>query len=81
MTASDTSKDGRRGGTVDPTTGVERLTRWQGAGGVWRVVAHTPAGLTVALLTCDGGEEMERIVSSEPSFLAYVDAWSGTESP
>lgn len=26
------------------------------------------------------GEEMERIVSSDPSFVACVNAWSGSES-
>ncbi len=80
MTGSGTSGEDRGEGAVGPSAGLERLTRWQGAGGGWRVIAHTPAGLTVALLTCDGGEEMERIVSSDPSFVAYVDAWSGNES-
>lgn len=71
--------DGPGKDAVGPGTDVERLTRWRAAGGGWRVIAHTPTGLTVALLTCDGGEEMERIVSSDPSFVAYVNAWSGYE--
>ena len=50
-------------------TDVERLSRWLAAGGGWRVIVRTPSGLTVALLTCDGGEEMDRIVSSDSSFV------------
>ncbi len=79
MTAPEMPEVGRGTNAVGPGTDVERLTRWQAAGGGWRVIAHTPSHLTVALLTCDGGEEMERIVSSDPSFVAYVKAWSGDE--
>lgn len=57
-----------------PGSDVERLVRWVSAGGEWRVVARTATRRTVSLLTCDGGEEMERIVSSDFAFLTYVDA-------
>lgn len=57
-----------------------RLTRWTAAGGGWRVIARTSASLTVALLTCDGGEEMERIVSSDSDFAALLDTWSRDQS-
>ncbi len=53
-------------------TDVERLSRWLAAGGDWRVIVRTPSSLTVALLTCDRGEEMDRIVSSDSSFVACV---------
>ena len=53
-------------------TDVERLSRWLAAGGGWRVIVRTPSSLTVALLTCDGCEEMGRIVSSASSFVACV---------
>ncbi len=76
MTVPASPGDGRGKGVTD----VERLTRWRAAGGGWRVIAHSPASLTIALLTCDGGEEMERIVSSDSAFIAYVDAWSDDES-
>ena len=33
-----------------------------------------PEGVAVSLLTCDGGEEMGRIESTDPSFVAYVEA-------
>ena len=51
---------------------VASLRRWRDAGGVWRVVARTPDEVTVALLRCDGGEEVERITSGATSWLAYV---------
>ena len=51
---------------------VERLSRWVAAGGGWRVIVRTPSSLTVALLTCDGGEEMDRIVTSDPSVVDRV---------
>lgn len=53
-------------------TDVESLSRWLAAGGGWRVIVRTPSSLTVALLTCDGGEEMDRIVSSDSSFVDCV---------
>ncbi len=55
---------------------MERLARWRDAGGAWTLTAQTPTSITVGLLTCDGGEEMERIVSDDPAFVAYVAAAS-----
>ncbi len=63
-------------------TALERLTRWEAAGGTWEVVA-ADAGVdsgaasgvvpvTVRLLPCTGGEEIDRLTSAEPDFLAYV---------
>lgn len=51
-----------------------RLLRWADAGGTWRVVAGTPTRVTVALLTCDGGEEMERFDSAEPALIKRLSA-------
>ncbi|TDE16064.1 hypothetical protein [Jiangella asiatica] len=51
---------------------VGTLTRWQDAGGVWRVVARTPAGTTVALCRCDGGEEVDRVTSADSALLAFL---------
>ncbi len=71
---SDSVEDGAEAGPAVSHPDVERLTRWTAAGGRWRVVVRTPASLTVALLTCDGGEEMERIVSSDSAFVEHVNA-------
>lgn len=51
---------------------VEALRRWEGSGAAWRVVARGPARVTVALLRCDGGEEVDRLTSGDPSWLAHL---------
>lgn len=52
---------------------LARLLRWEDSGGGWRVVAVGQGSLTLSLVTCDGGEEMEVITSTEPAVLGHVD--------
>ncbi len=52
---------------------VDTLVRWEDHGAVWRVVGRTASEVTVALCRCDGGEEVERLVSGDPDLLAFVD--------
>jgi hypothetical protein len=52
---------------------VAELTRWQESGATWQVVARTRQGVTVALMRCDGGEEVDRFTSSDPRLLEFVD--------
>jgi hypothetical protein len=51
---------------------LERLTRWETAGGTWELLSRTDGEVTVSLCTCDGGEEMDRITSADPGLLRYV---------
>lgn len=51
---------------------VEELTRWTDSGAMWRVVADTDRGVTVALLRCDGGEEVDRFTSNDPRLRDFV---------
>jgi hypothetical protein len=51
---------------------LEVLRRWETGGATWRVQARTPASLDIALLTCDAGEQVGRLVSTEADLLAYV---------
>ena len=51
---------------------VEVLRRWEASGAVWEVLAESGQDLTIALLTCDAGEEMGRVRSSEPALRDYV---------
>ncbi len=51
---------------------LESLRRWEAAGGTWRVSSPTGEVVTVALCRCDGGEEVERLVSRDPALLDYV---------
>jgi hypothetical protein len=52
---------------------VTELKRWVDAGATWEVVARTRRGVTVALLRCDGGEEVDRFTSDDPRLIAFVD--------
>ena len=51
---------------------VADLQRWEDSGGHWQVVARTRDGLTIALLRCDGGEEVDRFTSPDPRLLEFV---------
>ncbi|WP_192904033.1 hypothetical protein [Nocardioides albidus] len=42
--------------------GRAALDRWILSGGHWEVLAVRDGEATVALLTCDGGQEMDRVV-------------------
>jgi hypothetical protein len=53
-------------------TPLEALQRWEHMGGEWRLMGRSGDEVQVALLTCTGGEEVDRIVSSDPDLLAYL---------
>lgn len=48
---------------------VEVLARWERSGGHWQVVHATEDWVSIALLTCDGGEEMSRLRGARTSVL------------
>ena len=52
---------------------MEVLRRWTEFGAVWEVVHRTDHQATVSLRRCDGGEEVSRLVSSDPALLDYLD--------
>jgi hypothetical protein len=51
---------------------VAELQRWQDSGAIWEVLARHSGSVTVALLRCDGGEEMDRFTSDDPRLLAFI---------
>ncbi|WP_059021443.1 hypothetical protein [Mycobacterium sp. M26] len=51
---------------------VAVLQRWQDAGARWSVIARHGASVTVGLYRCDGGEEVDRIISDDPRLLAFL---------
>lgn len=70
-----------------PNPDLRRLLRWEESGGTWQVAARRklrsdgagevareePAEeVTLSLLTCDGGEEMDVFTSCEPGLLEHV---------
>lgn len=58
---------------------VAELQRWQDSGAVWQVVSHRGESVTVALLRCDGGEEMERFTSDDPQLLEFIGGRRSSE--
>jgi hypothetical protein len=48
------------------------LLRWEASGATWVLRDRTDRWAVVDLLTCDGGEVMGRLASSEPEFVTYV---------
>ena len=49
---------------------LERLRRWEDSGAQWSVAALRADSVTISMLRCDGGEEVDRFVSSDPRVLA-----------
>jgi len=48
------------------------LQRWQDSGAVWEVIARTRDSVTIGLLRCDGGEEVDRFTSDDPRLLDFI---------
>ena len=63
---------------TEPDDLMETLRRWEAFGATWQVVHSTPEQVTVSLCRCDGGEEVERLVSSDPALRAYVESRPAT---
>jgi hypothetical protein len=56
------------------------LQRWHDSGAVWEVISRKGGCVTVALLRCDAGEEVDRFTSDDPLLLAFIgDRWSSAE--
>jgi hypothetical protein len=58
---------------------VDVLQRWADVGAVWRVLGHGADGVTVGLYQCDGGEEVDRISSTDPRLLRFLEGRSSSE--
>ena len=57
---------------LPPTTAVDRLLRWEHAGGTWQVIRRSEHEVTIALCRCDGGEEADRFTSSDADLMTHV---------
>jgi hypothetical protein len=51
---------------------VADLQRWEDSGAVWQVLSQRSGTVTVALLRCDGGEEVDRFTSDDPLLLQFI---------
>ena len=62
---------------MEPHAEIEAtLRRWEDAGGLWRVLARDAGTITVGLYRCDGGEEVDRIVTDELPLTQFLDGRS-----
>lgn len=55
-----------------PVDRIAELQRWQDSGAIWEVLTRRGTSVTVALLRCDGGEEVERFTSDDPRLLTFI---------
>jgi hypothetical protein len=60
---------------------VETLERWEQFGAGWRVVAQVGGSVTISLCRCDGGEEAQRLTSSDPELLTWLAGRTSSEQP
>jgi hypothetical protein len=74
-----TGDDKLEAGVQPQDSPVERLRRWEAHGAVWRIASRSPTLLTVSLLQCDGGTEVDTIVSSDPELFAFVGDRSASD--
>lgn len=56
----------------DPVDPVARLRRWEAFGAHWAVLDDDGGRVTVSLCRCDGGEEVERLTSDDPSLRKFL---------
>lgn len=61
-------------------TDRETLQRWTDFGGVWRVVAADDRAATVSMCRCDGGEEVQRLTTADPSLVTWLLQHDTSES-
>jgi hypothetical protein len=60
---------------------VADLQRWEDSGAHWCVLNRTTNSLTIALLRCDGGEEVDRFTSDDPRLLDFVGVRTSSDDP
>ena len=51
---------------------VAVLRRWEDSGAHWRVLSRGRDSVTIGLLRCDGGEEVDRFTSTDPRLVAFI---------
>lgn len=55
-----------------PSEALRALLRWESAGGGWRLLGTHGDRVTIALLTCDGGEQVDLLESGADDLRAHV---------
>lgn len=60
---------------------LDRLQRWVDSGARFRVLARRGDQWTLALLTCDGGEVMDRLTTADPAVAPWCAVNADSEVP
>jgi hypothetical protein len=71
--------DGPAARPSSTVSAVRVLRRWEDSGAVWRVTSRSVGRIEISLLSCDAGEEMDRLTSTDPELLGYVGARDGSD--
>lgn len=61
----------------EPSADLAKLLRWELSGGTSRLISLHEGVATVSLRRCDGGEEADRLVSSDPALLDHLNEIQG----
>lgn len=51
---------------------LDDLLRWEDAGGAWALLHDDGTTLRIALLRCDGGEQVGELLSDDPGLRRHV---------
>ncbi len=51
---------------------VAVLQRWEDAGAHWHVLYRGDTSVTIGLFRCDGGEEVDRLTSSDARVFEFL---------
>jgi hypothetical protein len=65
--------DTAQGDAGDGAGAVRVLQRWVDSGGVLKVVGSFGGAVTVAMMTCTAGEEVDRLSSADPAVAAWLE--------
>jgi hypothetical protein len=71
------AESGGKPGSATPT--IELLERWQSFGATWRVVEQQVGSVTIVLCRCDGGEEVQRLTSTDAALQAWLAGRTSSE--
>lgn len=52
---------------------VALLKRWEQFGATWQILSRSGQKVTISMCRCDGGEEVQRLVSDDPGLLSFLD--------
>ncbi|RLV56765.1 hypothetical protein D9V41_03005 [Aeromicrobium phragmitis] len=64
---------------LDATEAIARLERWETHGGAWQVLddGKSTGRTRIALLRCDGGEEVDRLESADADVFRWLVSRGG----